>query len=230
MAAARPSTKPRARRPRTASLKVERSMLARGHEVVVGLDEVGRGAWAGPMFVGVVAVDATTRAVPAGTRDSKALAPTARRALRPLLVSWCAAWGIGRVSAHEIDEYGLTAALRLGAERALFAMPRPATSVIVDGPVDFVSEALERAGRWGVEVVPIVGADDRCASVAAASVLAKVARDDVMRRLGRQFPSYDFRANKGYGTSAHAEAVATHGLTSEHRRSWTFAERAPTDG
>jgi len=197
--------------------------------LVGGLDEVGRGAWAGPMFVGVVLVDASTKPVPAGTRDSKMLTANARRNLSPQLATWCVAWAIGEVSAAEIDEHGLSRSLGIAARRALDALPSAPTCLIVDGKSDFVTPRFEGSAlpacRAGMEVRPVVRADAKCGSVAAASVLAKVARDDVMVRLAGQHPGFGFDQHKGYGTSEHAAAIAVHGLTGLHRRSWTFAER-----
>jgi ribonuclease HII len=212
-------------RPRDASLRLERSILREGHGLVGGLDEVGRGAWAGPMFVGVVVVDASSGRVPAGTRDSKVLSGRARRELAPALVAWCLAWAIGEVSAAEIDEHGLTASLGIAARRALHALPVAPTCLIVDGRSDFVTQRTgDRAGPpEEMEVRTVVKADAKCGSVAAASVLAKVARDDVMIGLAEQHPGYGFDQHKGYGTSEHAAAIAARGLTGLHRRSWTFA-------
>lgn len=215
-------------RARDASLRLERSILREGHALVGGLDEVGRGAWAGPMFVGVVLVDAATKRVPAGTRDSKMLTGATRRELSPVLATWCVAWAIGEVSAAEIDELGLTASLGIAARRALDALPARPTCLIVDGKSDFVTVrdgAAVPAHGAGMEVRPVVRADAKCGSVAAASVLAKVARDEVMVGLAGRHPAYGFDQHKGYGTTEHAAAIARHGLTGLHRRSWTFADR-----
>lgn len=205
------------------NLRDEARLLADGHTLVGGVDEVGRGAWAGPLVVGVVVVDAATGPAPKGTRDSKALTAIRRRALRPELATWCVSWALGEVSAKEIDRLGLTAALSLAALRAVDALPVRPTALIVDGPVDFLTDRLASRGGTPPVVRPIVGADDRCATVAAASVLAKVARDAQMTTLARRFPRYGFEQHKGYGTRHHASAVATHGLTPQHRRTWSFA-------
>jgi ribonuclease HII len=211
-------------------LTTEASLLDSGHRLVGGVDEVGRGAWAGPLLVGVVVVDATTAQAPDGTRDSKALTPKRRRALRPELEDWCVAWALGAASAREIDRLGLTRALRLAASRAVVALPRWPTALIVDGPVDFLSKSLARRGQTPPLVQPIIGADDLCASVAAASVLAKVARDTKMSALGHRFPRYGFDQHKGYGTREHARAIAAHGLTAHHRQTWSFVEREDPEG
>jgi len=207
-------------------LAEESALLACGHQLVGGVDEVGRGAWAGPLLVGVVVVDARTGSAPVGTRDSKAIPPSRRRELRPELESWCIAWALGEASAREIDARGLMKALALATSRALAALPLSPTALIVDGPVDFLSARLGRRGLPSIrDVRPIVGADDLCASVAAASILAKVARDAKMSALSRRFPHHGFEQHKGYGTRAHAQAVTAHGLTMHHRRSWKFAAR-----
>jgi ribonuclease HII len=207
-------------------LAVEQSMLAAGHTLVGGIDEVGRGAWAGPLVVGVVLLDASTGPLPEGTRDSKLLTPRARSTLRPTVAGWCAAWALGEVSAAEIDKVGLTKALRIAASRAIAALPHRPSALIVDGPVDFVTPdslgGRERQPPIGVQCV--VGADGISGSVAAASILAKVARDDRMRTLGSRHPDYGFERHKGYGTSAHAAAIDKFGLCGQHRRSWSFAE------
>ncbi|HEV3213163.1 MAG TPA: ribonuclease HII [Acidimicrobiales bacterium] len=221
---------------RDANLRLERSLLREGHALVGGLDEVGRGAWAGPMFVGVVLVDASTKPAPSGTRDSKMLTSAARHELTPALTGWCVAWSIGEVSAAEIDELGLTAALGVAARRALDALPARPTCLIVDGKTDFVTlpgrldlDQVTTVGA-GLEVRPVVRADARCGSVAAASVLAKVARDDLMVDLAGRYPAYRFDQHKGYGTPEHAAAIADHGLTDLHRRTWAFVERVTTLG
>jgi ribonuclease HII len=204
-------------------LRTESWLLAAGHALVGGVDEVGRGAWAGPLVVGVVVVDSATGPAPDGTRDSKAMSALRRRALRPELSTWCVAWALGEASAREIDRIGLTSALSLAALRAVIALPVSPTALIVDGPVDFLSERLVACGHTPPVIRPIVGADDRCATVAAASVLAKVARDAEMCTLARRFPRYGFDLHKGYGTRSHALAVATHGLSTQHRRTWSYA-------
>jgi ribonuclease HII len=219
---------------RDANLRLERSLLREGHALVGGLDEVGRGAWAGPMFVGVVLVDASTKPAPSGTRDSKMLTSAARHELTPALTDWCVAWSIGEVSAAEIDERGLTEALGVAARRALEGLPARPTCLIVDGKTDFVSMPDQLDLGLGttigarLEVRPVVRADARCGSVAAASVLAKVARDDLMVDLAERYPAYRFEQHKGYGTPEHAAAIADHGLTDLHRRTWAFVERVTT--
>jgi ribonuclease HII len=197
---------------------------------VAGVDEVGRGAWAGPLSVAIAIVNSDAlraRIWPDGLRDSKALPEVQRESLFDELTAWCVGWAVGHATSQEIDSVGLTAALTLASQRAFAALSRgPNPEVlIVDGPVDFLSPW--RAGRPPLvagdtrpRVVPVVGGDARCVSVAAASILAKVTRDRQMRELALVHPEYGFERNKGYPTPSHQKAVSEHGLTSIHRRSW----------
>ena len=207
----------------TPDLAVEMELLAAGHHLVAGIDEVGRGAWAGPLYVGIVTIDRATAPVPEGTRDSKLMTPRARESLCPELEAWCVGWGIGISSSREIDNVGLTRALRLAVARAIASLPSRPSAVIVDGPIDFVTPGLKRRSE-PIHVRSIVAADRSCGTVAAASVLAKVARDRTMSALGRRHPDYGFEQHKGYGTGAHAAAVEDLGLLSGvHRQSWSIA-------
>ena len=227
------STPGKRRARRAPNLSMERALFEEGHLTVGGLDEVGRGAWAGPLLVGVVVIDASVGRVPKGTADSKLLAPEARESLRPALVAWCRCWAAGTATAREIDELGLSVALTLAARRALGSLEILPDALIVDGTFDFVrrddvAEGVDdlvaaHGGTVGT-VRTAARADRSSATVAAASILAKVARDRRMATLSRKLPGYGFEHHKGYGTPAHATAIAAHGLTALHRRSWTFAE------
>jgi ribonuclease HII len=205
-----------------ADLTYESTLLSSGHRFVGGLDEVGRGAWAGPMFVGAVVIDVACGPLPVGTKDSKCLSSAARRRLVPELEEWCVAWAIGEVSAREIDRIGLSAALRLAATRAIGGLSVAPDALIVDGPVDFVTRRRGRSEVSRPAVHPMVDGDERCGSVAAASILAKLARDGRMSSLARKHPVYGFDENKGYGTTQHAKAIESHGLCVQHRRSWAL--------
>jgi ribonuclease HII len=216
-----------------------------GFRLVAGVDEVGRGAWDGPLSVGVAVVDPGCRRVPAGLRDSKQLAEEVRESIFDRVAAWCLAWAVGHAEPAECDHLGMTRALRLATRRALGALPeewRP-DAVLLDGNFDYVSEpvqsalfdddGLEAGGELpaargaGPAVRTLVGADALCASVAAASVLAKVTRDRVMRSLSDSYPPFDFERNKGYPSTAHKRALCGYGMTAIHRRSWVFAERLP---
>ncbi|MEJ5913359.1 ribonuclease HII [Pseudokineococcus sp. 1T1Z-3] len=208
------------------TLRAERALLRQGHLLVAGMDEVGRGALAGPVSVGVAVVDAGTRTAPAGLRDSKLLAPEVREGLAPRLRRWAVAEAVGHASAGEVDSLGLTAALRLAGRRALAAAGVRPCVVVLDGSHDWLSTPRPRgtARREAWTVQTQVKADLRCAAVAAASVLAKTERDALMRALGVGEPRYGWAGNKGYSAPEHLAALRRHGPCHQHRRSW----RLPT--
>src|SRR5512140_2192453 len=124
---------PQAARSHVPTLRHERALLREGHLLVAGMDEVGRGALAGPVSVGVVVVDASVRTAPAGVRDSKLLTPAAREALVPRLRRWAVTWAVGHAEPDEIDRHGIIGALRLAARRALATLPDVPTCVLLDG-------------------------------------------------------------------------------------------------
>jgi len=210
-------------------LTLERRLL-REHALVIACDEVGRGALAGPVAVGAAVVDAprSRKRVPQGLRDSK-LVPELRRAeVAQRAASWTAASAVGWASAAEIDEVGIMRALGLAALRALadlraHGVVAEEAIVILDGNYDYISPA----GGWGLNVRPIVKADRDCASAAAASVIAKVARDRLMTDLHEELPAYNWARNKGYASPDHRDAIRAHGLSPHHRASWSIAD-APT--
>jgi ribonuclease HII len=203
----------------------ERSLADLGFEVVAGLDEVGRGAWAGPVSVGVVVFPPDDEHPP-GVRDSKELSEESREALFPLIVAWCADWSVGHAEAIECDRLGMTAALRLAARRALGGLRLRPHALLMDGNFDYVSEPEGAASPApsAPHVRTVVRGDAACVSIAAASIVAKVTRDRHMRALSPSFPAFDFHANKGYPTPVHRRALDGNGLTSLHRRSWSFVD------
>ncbi len=224
---------PPVRRVRRAAptLRVERRLLRAGAGRLAGMDEVGRGSPAGPVHVGVVVVDAATPPAPAGVRDSKLVAPALREALVPRIEAWAVACAVGSAGAPEVDALGVTGALRLAGRRALALLAVPPDLVLLDGGHDWLTAPTQppeppdgdgpgAAPPVDVSVVTKVRADLTCASVAAASVLAKVARDAVMTGLAIDFPAYGWEANKGYGTADHLEALARLGPTPHHRVTW----------
>jgi len=233
------------------------------------MDEVGRGAWAGPVTVGVAVMKKGIRKIPNGLRDSKQLLEPVRESLYSPVGTWCAAWAVGHAWPEECDGLGMTKALRLAARRA-FASLQPEAypdAIILDGKFDFVSPRPNKAVedqefvqgemitddprvsrfRWSsVEdpvylelddvrlpdgncpaVKTVVKGDDICASVAAASVLAKVTRDRMMRADSASYPGFDFELNKGYPSPSHKCALRGYGLTAIHRRSWAFVDWLP---
>ncbi len=177
---------------------------------VIGIDEVGRGAWAGPVTVG--AVELEVGSMLPGVRDSKQLTPAARTAASRVIRRHAARTGLGWVSAAELDAQGLSWALHQAALRALAQLGTSNSLVIVDGKHNFLA-ATHRS-------VAIVSADALVPPVAAASVLAKVARDNYMNRLELKHPGYGFAAHKGYGTLAHRRAIGRLGPSDQHRQTW----------
>jgi ribonuclease HII len=198
------------------SLTIERSLWDAGHDVVVGVDEVGRGSWAGPLVVGA-AVLPTDRRVN-GVRDSKVLSEAQREHLFDRLASWCRAWAVGAATQVECDELGMTAAQRLAAARAIAGLGVVPDQVLVDGNWDFVGLGCTQR---------IIKGDAACLSIATASILAKVSRDRQMRAEAVHFPGYDFDANKGYPCPRHKMALQAYGPTAIHRRTWVFMEHLP---
>jgi ribonuclease HII len=213
----------------TPDLKEERRLRAQGYEWVAGLDEVGRGAWAGPVTVGVAVVRprVTRRSMPPWLRDSKMLSEARREDIFDAVGTWCQAWAVGHASPAECDEWGMTEALRVAARRALAGLAQPPEAVLVDGPVNLLRHPED---PFTGEVRPVVDGDAKCASVAAASVLAKVVRDRLMRREADHYPAYDFERNKGYPSPAHQTALRGYGPSAIHRRSWAFVRGLPWCG
>lgn len=225
------------------SLREERKLLRDGARLVAGVDEVGRGALAGPVTVGVVLVTETTRTAPSGLRDSKLLTPPARDALVPRLRRWATAWAVGHAEPDEIDAHGILAALRLAGSRALAQLPVAPDAVLLDGSYDWLTRPpvplalfepahLAGADRDPVELADgavrtVVKGDLRCAAVAAASVLAKTARDALMVERDRTYPGYGWSGNKGYSAPEHHSALALLGPCEQHRRSWRLPGCSP---
>lgn len=208
------------------TLRHEREALRGGHALVAGVDEVGRGALAGPVSVGVVVVDLATRSAPVGLRDSKLLAPAVREALVPKLRRWAPASAVGHASAAEVDALGILRALRLAGSRALHALPQLPGAVLLDGDYDWLRrpppppEGSCAPLPGSVEVSTLVKGDLRCAAIAAASVLAKVERDGLMAELDAEHPGYGWAGNKGYSAPGHLAALRELGPSDQHRRSW----------
>jgi len=207
-------------------LTLERRLL-RERPLVIALDEVGRGALAGPVAVGATVMDerGARRRIPQGLRDSK-LVPEQRRAdVAARAAQWVQANAIGWATAREIDDVGIMRALGLAAIRAIDGLRAQGVVaedaiVVLDGNYDYVSAA----GATGLSVRPVIKADRDCASAAAASVIAKVARDALMTELHDELPPYQWARNKGYASPEHREAIREHGLTTHHRSSWAIAE------
>ena len=225
-------------------LRVEKELLRSGTSRLAAMDEVGRGALAGPVTIGVVVVTAAVGRVPTGLRDSKLLTPAARDALVRPVRRWVADWAVGHASPTEIDTYGIIAALRMAGQRALAGLSGPVDAVLLDGSHDYLStpSLLPAADddhpplfEVQVDVPPCteppvhvrVKADLTCAAVAGASVLAKTERDRLLVELSAGYPQYNFAVNKGYGTPEHLAALRAHGPSVVHRRSWRLPYEDP---
>jgi ribonuclease HII len=248
----------RSKRPKSPNARLERSLAADGFQLVAGLDEVGRGAWAGPVSVGAV-VHSFAKRPPVGIRDSKQLSEPQREDLFPKVATWCTEWAVGHASPQECDAHGMTRALRLAAQRALAQLSVEPEVVLLDGNFDYVTEpeshpdaalfsiadgpatSTDRAAarqpdsadaprrtdapkRATPIIRTVVKGDTTCLSIAAASILAKVTRDRMMRSWSDSFPPFDFDRNKGYPSPSHRTALSGFGLTSIHRRSWSFVD------
>jgi ribonuclease HII len=194
---------------------IEKELWAEGHEVVVGVDEVGRGAWAGPLMVGVAVLPRDRRVN--GVRDSKLLSERQREQLFDRVAGWCQAWAVGEATHRECDEWGMAEAQRVATRRALAALGLRPDAAVVDGKWNFVGPGV-------AHVETRVKADRDCLSVAAASILAKVTRDRRMREAAEWYPQWSFDTNKGYPCHLHRAALLAYGPSAIHRRSWVFME------
>ncbi|MEC8445194.1 MAG: ribonuclease HII [Actinomycetota bacterium] len=202
------------------TLDLEWSLLAPPRAgVVIGVDEVGRGALAGPVTIGAVAVDRTCGTPPTDIRDSKALSQKRRQDACPAIRAWAIDAAVVHIPAERIDKVGITQALGEGAAQAVASISdrRALGCVLLDGRHDFITPVDP---RWSVRTV--IKGDATCISIAAASILAKEERDGLMRDLHVSYPVYGWDRNVGYGTAGHRSAIATHGVTTFHRRSWNL--------
>jgi len=221
------------------NLRVEKSLLRDGHRIVVGCDEVGRGALGGPVSVGVLAVDGETGRVPSGLADSKLLSAARRQQLVPVVQRWSLDHAVGHASAAEIDRFGIMVGLRLAAMRGLSELQVLPDVVLLDGSHDWLSPRLEQAELFADEpswpkvdvpaVLTRVKADLHCASVSGASVLAKTRRDALMVEMARDYPQFGWDENKGYASPEHLACLKVQGPCAEHRRSWRLPGVAPAE-
>ncbi|WP_434994027.1 ribonuclease HII [Arthrobacter sp. Ld5] len=238
----------RAKRSTAPTLSIEKSFASAGHRYVAGCDEVGRGALAGPVSVGIVVVDLGAPSPLRGVRDSKLLPAAEREALVPRIRRWAVASAVGHASAAEVDALGLMAALRAAGSRAWASILETVTPdvVLLDGNHDWLSARSQgvlfgeddghdaAAGRADVLgcTAPVhtrIKADLKCLSVAAASVLAKVERDALMVSLAADHPAFGWDVNKGYATEGHRAAIDEAGPSGYHRRTWRLGSSARPD-
>lgn len=204
---------------KTASLDHETSLRAQGYQIIAGVDEAGRGAWAGPVSAGAVCLpldrDDLSRILE-GVRDSKLLSPRARAALFERIQHTALAWGVGYAQHSEIDALGIVPATCLAMQRAV----EHAAQQFPQIEPDFL---LLDAIRWTSLNRPhlaLIRGDQLSLSIAAASVIAKVSRDRLMTTMDERYPGYDFALHKGYGTAHHQAALSEHGPSPIHRMSF----------
>lgn len=194
--------------PLHASFELEATEIRLGNGPVAGVDEAGRGPWAGPVVAAAVILDPD--AIPTGLADSKVLTAEEREALFPRILATSTV-GIGIADVGRIDRDNILNATLWAMAEAVSSIAVAPRLVLIDG---------NKAPRLHVETRTIVKGDARCVSIAAASIVAKVTRDRIMTELGLALPAYGFERHKGYGTPEHQEALARHGVTVHHRRSF----------
>lgn len=209
----------RALQGKSPSLRHEQQLWDAGKRVVVGMDEVGRGAWAGPLSVGAAVLPQDKRIYK--VRDSKMLTEVEREAMYTRLAGWCVAWSVGHASPRECDELGMSVAMTLAATRALDGLNVDFDHLLLDGNWDFALNG---------DAELLVRGDSRSLSIATASILAKVTRDRLMRNEAVHFPPYAFEGNKGYPGPIHKAALYGWGPSTIHRRSWVFMDGLPWSG
>ena len=206
------------------TVEFELALRAAGHQRIAGVDEVGRGCWAGPVVAAAVVLPPGVFAQPAllqGVNDSKQLSGAQRERLAERVLALADDWGIGAVPAVVIDTHGILVATRLAMQIALLRLARPADALLIDAV---------RLEHWPCPQQSLIKGDARCLSIAAASIVAKVARDRSMRVLGQSYPEYGFALHKGYGTALHERALLAHGPSVQHRRSFRPLAEFLTNG
>ena len=186
--------------------QIEDELFSQGIVSVCGVDEAGRGPLAGPVCAAAVILPPYLE-IP-GLNDSKKLSDKRRRELMPVIKEQAIAYGIGMASHEEIDEINILQATFLAMERALAQLEGKVNFALIDG---------NREKDFGLPVMTVVKGDSRSANIAAASILAKVTRDDLMDLMAKDYPQYGFEIHKGYGTKAHYEALRTYGPSPIHR-------------
>lgn len=189
--------------------EIEQSFLEQGYTVICGVDEAGRGPLAGPVCAAAVILPSNAD-IP-GLNDSKKLSDKKRRELFPVIKEKAIAFGIGLASHEEIDEINILQATFLAMQRAIDQLKVKPDLALVDG---------NRSTDFGVPVQTVVHGDSLSASIAAASILAKVTRDDIMEAMASEYPGYGFEIHKGYGTKAHYEALRIRGACAIHRKTF----------
>ncbi len=196
-----------------ATLKEENKLWKEGYKLVCGVDEVGRGCFAGPVVVGAVIFPIDTE-LPQGIADSKLLSEKKRLELDPLIKNSALAWAIAEVDVETINKIGIGKATQKAFLDAVNKISPQPDFILIDA---FLIEGVDKAKQKA-----IIGGDRLVASIAAASIIAKVYRDNLMQELDIKYPQYGLARNKGYGTKFHRDMIKTHGLSSLHRSSFNL--------
>jgi ribonuclease HII len=189
--------------------EIEDALYEQGIRNICGVDEAGRGPLAGPVCAAAVILPEHLE-LP-GLNDSKKLTDKRRRELFPIIKEQAVAYGIGFASEQEIDELNILQATFLAMQRAIDQLEGKAEFALIDG---------NREKDFGLPVMTVVKGDSRSANIAAASILAKVTRDDLMLEMAEKYPEYAFEIHKGYGTKKHYEALTEHGMCPIHRKTF----------
>jgi len=194
-----------------ANFSIEQSLWSQGLQMICGIDEVGRGCFAGPVVAGAVIFPANAKLIE-GIADSKLLKPKTREDLAKRIKELALAWSIGEISVPDINKFGIGQATQMAFTKAVENLGKIADYFLIDA---FYVKTLDK-----LKQKPIPGGDRISASIAAASIIAKVYRDDLMQKLHLNFPDYRFDKHKGYGTSFHREMIKKFGLSDLHRKSF----------
>lgn len=191
--------------------KIENEIYKTGVQTICGIDEAGRGPLAGPVVVAAVIMPKDSFIE--GVNDSKKVSEKKRETLYEQITDEAIAWGVGIIDQKEIDEINILNATKKGLTTAIKELKVKPDRIIVD--------ALDKIDTLGIPYTPIIKGDAKCYSIAAASIIAKVTRDRIMRQWDEIYPMYGFEKHKGYGTAMHMQAIREYGLCPLHRRSFT---------
>lgn len=195
------------------TLDLESKLWRKGYKLVCGIDEVGRGCFAGPVVAGAVIFTKGVN-LPEGIADSKLLKPRQREKLAIRIKNQARAWAVGEISVAHINKVGIGKATQMAFRKALRLLLVQADYVLIDA---FYIKHLSRKRQ-----MPVKDGDSICASISAASIIAKVYRDKLMKKLHKKYPKYGFGKHKGYGTKLHQQAIRHYGLSRIHRKSFNL--------
>jgi ribonuclease HII len=199
----------------TATSDIEKSLWQKGYKSICGIDEVGRGCFAGPVVAGAV-IFSSDCVFPKGIADSKLLKPVQREVLSELIKGSAYAWAVGEISVQDINKFGIGKATQMAFRKAVKSLSENPDFLLIDA---FYIKQLNRKKQMAVP-----GGDKLSVSIAAASIIAKVYRDNLMKALHEKYPDYGFAKHKGYGTKFHQDAIRKYGLTKLHRTSFNLTQ------